>query len=452
MAPSRIERVALTALWILALGLCFQWWDVKLRFPRLLVWTCAFLVLYIVTVLVLQGRAFRERRREVWVPAGVWAALVLLAFAASAVFPHVRTHGGSIPSAMFLEFLDVVFAIWIVVRGIALMWDAGMRWVVLASLVPLLLLYTWWIMVRMPGPPYGGTLAPLSSEEETTRQHLEAHVRALAGKIGERNYLRPAALDAAANYLDSVLTRIGYEVAVQRFTVGAQTFQNLEAVLRGGALPDEIVVVGGHYDTVEGSPGADDNASGAAAVLALARILRRERFARTVRFVLFANEEPPFFDTDDMGSRVYAARAARRAENIVAMLSLETIGYYATQPGTQRYPFPFNLFYPGRGDFIGFVGNLPSRALVRRSIDVFRRETRFPSQGVAAPGWIPGITWSDHASFWRRGFRAILISDTAPFRYPYYHTELDTPDRLDYARVARVVHGVAHVVRALAEP
>ncbi len=450
MVPSRLRRVALTALWVVSLGLCFQWWELKLRFPRLLAWTCVFLALFLVTALLLYGRSLRERRREVWVPAATWALLVLGAFAAASAISTIGIRGRPVPTAMYLEFLDIVFPIWIVVRVMVLLWDAAARAIVLASLLPLFLLYTWWLMVRMPGSAYAGPLAPLSADEEATRKDLETHVRTLAGSIGERNYTRPRALEAAAEYLEGELERLGYDASSQPFTVRGQSFRNLELVIRGVSRPDEVIVVGGHYDTVEGSPGADDNGTGAAAVLSLARLLARERLPRTVRFVWFANEEPPFFDTDDMGSRFYAADARRRGDQIVAMLSLETIGYYAPQAGSQHYPFPLNFFYPDRGDFIGFVGNLASRGLVRNSIAVFRRETRFPSQGAAAPAWIPGVAWSDHASFWRQGYRAIMISDTAPFRYPYYHSELDTADRIDYARLARVVHGLAHVVRALA--
>ena len=218
------------------------------------------------------------------------------------------------------------------------------------------------------------------------------------------------------------------------------------------SLAQEIVVVGGHYDTVSDSPGANDNASGTAAVLELARLLRNERFNRTIRFVAFVNEEPPHFDTHSMGSRHYAARSAERDEDIVAMISMETIGYFRTEPGTQHYPPPFSLFYPNRGDFIGFVGNLASRSLVRRSIRVFRETTELPSEGVAALGQIPGITWSDHSSFWLHGYKALMITDTAPFRFPHYHMPTDTPEKLDYDRMARVVAGVAEVLRDLADP
>ena len=163
------------------------------------------------------------------------------------------------------------------------------------------------------------------------------------------------------------------------------------------------------------------------------------------------NEEPPFFKTDEMGSRVYARRSKERGENIVAMFSLETIGYYSDRPRSQRYPFPLNLFYPKRGDFIAFVANLASRALLHETISAFRASARFPSEGVAAPAFVPGIDWSDQWSFWRHGIPALMITDTAPYRYPHYHLRSDTPDKVDYERLAVVVAGLERMFRALDE-
>jgi Zn-dependent M28 family amino/carboxypeptidase len=320
---------------------------------------------------------------------------------------------------------------------------------VLAAVPVLLLAYIWLFMVRMPGRSYAAALPPLQPEEATLQRELERHVRRLSADIGERSDITAAAVARAAEYLERELRDAGYVVGSQPFEVGGRTYRNLEASLPGRGLADQIVVVGGHYDTVADAPGANDNASGTAAVLALARSFAAQPLSRTVRWVLFANEEPPFFDTDKMGSRFYAARAARAGDRIVAMISLETIGYYSDQPGSQRYPFPFSLFYPDRGDFVGFVSDLASGPLVRRSLAAFRRRVAFPSQGVAAPAWIPGVFWSDHASFWIHGYPAIMITDTAFFRYPHYHTPEDTPDKPDYARMARVVAGVAHVVRDL---
>ena len=317
--------------------------------------------------------------------------------------------------------------------------------------VPILaLVAVWAIVVRMPGRSFAGPLPSLSADEEATRERLEAHVTELAGRIGERHYRRPAALAAAAAYIEGELGALGYEVASQPFDADGQRFRNLEVTLPGRTRPDEVVVIGGHYDSVVGTPGADDNATGTAAVLELAGLLRAVPLARTVRLVAFVNEEPPFFLTERMGSRVYAREARRRGDRITAMLSLETIGHYTSAPGSQQYPPPLNLAYPSRGDFIGFVGNVASRALVRRTVATFRRHARFPSQGVAAPASIPGVYWSDHASFWREGYPAVMVTNTAPFRNPAYHSSADTPDRVDYARMARVVHGLAAVVRELA--
>ncbi len=199
-----------------------------------------------------------------------------------------------------------------------------------------------------------------------------------------------------------------------------------------------------------GSPGANDNASGVAAVLELARLLKAEHLSRTVRFVAFVNEEPPFFQTREMGSRIYSSLSRQRGEKIIAMFSLETIGFYTNQKGSQHYPFPFSLFYPDTADFIGFVGNVSSRQLVRLAIEIFRNSTSFPSEGIAAPSWITGIDWSDHWSFWEEGYPAIMITDTALFRYQYYHSPNDTPDKINYEHMARVVKGISQVLIELA--
>jgi Zn-dependent M28 family amino/carboxypeptidase len=239
-------------------------------------------------------------------------------------------------------------------------------------------------------------------------------------------------------------------VREHRYTAEGLEFRNLEAERRGGSRAEEIVVFGAHYDSVVGSPGANDNASGVAALLELARRARQRRFARTLRFVAFVNEEPPNFQSGTMGSLRYAAEAKQRGERIVAMLSLETIGYYTDAPGSQFYPAPFGLLYPDRGNFIAFVGNPRSRPLLHRVVAAFREHARFPSEGAAAPGWIPGIAWSDHWAFWKHGYPAVMVTDTALFRYPQYHTQLDQPGILDYPRLARVVGGLHRVLDALA--
>jgi Zn-dependent M28 family amino/carboxypeptidase len=279
---------------------------------------------------------------------------------------------------------------------------------------------------------------------------LRACVLTLAGDIGERNVFRPHALGRAASFIVEEWRAQGYEVASQVYAVRGLPCANLEVARRGSAQPERIVLVGAHYDSVLGSPGADDNASGVAALLALSRHFTAAAPASTVRFVAFVNEEPPFFLTEAMGSAVYAARARARGDDIRVMLSLETIGYHTEAPRTQRYPPLVGLRRPDRCNFIAFVSDLGSRRLLRRAVESFSAHSDFPVERLAAPALIPGISWSDHRSFWRQGYRALMITDTAFYRYPHYHTPGDTPDRLDYKALARIVDGLAATVAGLA--
>lgn len=305
-------------------------------------------------------------------------------------------------------------------------------------------------MTAMPGSSWSGPLPPLDTRERQIHDNLRRHVQRLAGEIGERNVWHPEAMTAAAGYIEQTLAAAGYTVNSQSFTSRDTTVRNLEVELPGQGAGEEIVVAGAHYDTVAGSPGANDNGSGVAALLEIARLLAGAELPRTVRLVAFANEEAPFFYSEEMGSKRYADRAHSQAARIRAMLSLETIGYYSDEPGSQYYPFPYSYFYPETGNFIGFVGDFRSWRLVRRAIGAFRDTTAFPSEGVAAPRAVKGVHWSDHWSFWEAGYPAIMITDTALYRYPHYHTATDTPDKLDYEKLARVTAGLAEVIRALA--
>ena len=312
------------------------------------------------------------------------------------------------------------------------------------------LLLLWVVSIRMPGESFGGALPPLSGEQIALRDHLRGHVAMLSGQIGPRNHLHRPGLDSAAEYVKASLAACGYVVTEQAYSARGQTFRNFEATLPGRTRPGEIVVVGGHYDSVEGTPGADDNASGTAAVIELSRLLKNTPAERTIKFVAFVNEEPPFFFSEDMGSRRYSKAAREHGDTIVAMLSLETIGYYRDAPGSQHYPAGLGWFYPDRADFIGVVGNIGSRRLVRQVLGDFRKFAQFPSQGSAAPKQIPGISWSDQWSFWKDGYEAVMITDTAPFRNANYHEWFDRPDSLDYGRMARVVSGISKTIVHLA--
>jgi len=304
-------------------------------------------------------------------------------------------------------------------------------------------------MIAMPGKSFSGTFTPLTAEEIQIKTNLTRHVYYISQEIGERNVIAYEPLQKTAQYIEDNFRKFGYEVKSQEYTVQMRKVRNLIAEIPGGAKGSEIVVIGAHYDTVYDCPDADDNTSGVAALLELARILKGSRPARTVRFVAFVNEEPPWFQTDDMGSLVYAEQAHKLKENIVAAVSIETIGMYSDVEGSQKYPAGFKSLYPSKGDFIAFIGNLGSRALVRDAVHSFRASTKFPSEGSAVPAAIPGVGWSDHWSFWQEGYPAIMVTDTAIFRNPNYHQPTDKPDTLDYDRMARVVHGLARVVADL---
>lgn len=281
------------------------------------------------------------------------------------------------------------------------------------------------------------------------RGRLKRHIVAFAKDIGPRDVSAPDKLNAASDYVRQFWEEIGYEVKAQPYGVQNVVCQNLAVEIRGESKPDEIVLVGAHYDTVPWSPGANDNGSAVAALLEISRLFSPGSTGRTLRFVAFANEEPPFFKTSSMGSLVYAKECRKRKDNIVAMVCLETIGYYRDEPKTQNYPFPLGLFYPDRGNFVAIVGNLRSKPLVQSFSRQFMEESDFPVECAAPFGFITGIDWSDHWSFWQCGYPAIMITDTALFRYPYYHHSGDTPDKLHYAGLARVTHGLCRALSRL---
>ncbi len=287
-------------------------------------------------------------------------------------------------------------------------------------------------------------------DNSSTLEQLRRHVHTLAGDIGERNVFRPSALRAAADYIGTEWHHQGYEVTPQPYQAKGVDCMNLEVSRSGTVQPEEIILIGAHYDTVRGSPGADDNGSGVAALLELSRRFTRIEPALTVRFVAFVNEEMPFFARKTMGSLVYARAARQRGDRIKLMASLEMLGCYDDTPGSQKYPPLFRYFYPNRGNFIAFVSNLRSRRQLLQAVRAFRAHSDFPSEHVAAPAIVPGLALSDHFSFWRQRYPAIMITDTAFYRYRWYHTALDTPDRLHYESFARVTEGLYRAFAALA--
>ena len=326
-------------------------------------------------------------------------------------------------------------------------------WILLASLALLgvLSVLTYRIMIDVkPRTIRTVTDRRHQSEIETLQVRLMEHVRVLSVSIGERNLGRPNALQAAADYIRETWTRSGLQVSEERFDIEGHAVANVIVEQPGSVRPEEIIVVGAHYDSAPGTPGANDNGTGVALLLEMARVLKDAPVARTIRYAAFVNEEPPYFFSEKMGSREHARGARSRGEDIVAMISLETVGYYSSSAGIQSYPFPLGFFYPRTGNFLGVVGNLRSRALVVDFLRHFMATTDFPVEGAAAFQWIPGISWSDHWSFWTEGYPAIMLTDTAPFRYPHYHGAQDLPEHLAAQGFARASHGIIAAVHGLA--
>ena len=303
----------------------------------------------------------------------------------------------------------------------------------------------------MPGKSFAGPLPRPTAYQRQLATRLRADVTHLAVTLGERNSVNAyPKLTAARDWIRLQLTLAGYRVRNYDFQAKGKTFSNLECEVPGQT--PRVIVVGAHYDSAENCPAANDNGSGVASLLALARYFKtlKEKPKCTIRLVAFANEEPPHFWHESMGSLNYARMARGRNDQIAAMLSLETMGYYSDAPGSQKFPPPLGLAYPATGNYIVFVGDLKSGPLVQRCIGSFRKHASFPSQGGALPGEMEGVGWSDHWSFWQIGVPAVMVTDTAPMRYPHYHRPSDLPDKLDYDRLARVVDGLGQVVLDLA--
>jgi Zn-dependent M28 family amino/carboxypeptidase len=307
-------------------------------------------------------------------------------------------------------------------------------------------------MTSMPGVSHRGPLPPLTDEEAALAAALRRHIATIAAR--EHNLAHYDELENVARYIETTLHSFGYAAGQQVFTVAGQHVRNIDATIEpaAGTEDPDVIVVGAHYDSVRGSPGANDNATGAAAVIELARALAdlQGKSNKRIRLVLFVNEEPPYFKTEDMGSLHYARALAERKERVIAMYSLETLGHYANEPGSQRYPFPFSLVYPDRANFVAFIGLISARPLLHRTLRSFRAHTRFPTIGGVGPSSVPGLDWSDHWAFARHGFPALMVTDTALFRYPHYHLPSDTPDKVDVEKLARIVKGLERVIREFA--
>ncbi len=292
----------------------------------------------------------------------------------------------------------------------------------------------------------------LSASEESIREALQKHVWRLASEIGERNHSRPEALELAAEHIQTTFQECGLAVTSQWFQSNdGHRAENIEAIIKGFGAGS--LVIGAHYDTVD-CPGANDNASAVAAMLEIASAVSRlaEQPRRTIRFVAFANEEPPYFGSKDMGSWRYAQGLRKRNEDLLGMICLETMGCYTTEKGSQQVPGLLSLAYQNDiGNFILFCSNPESTPFLKMLLHAFREHCQFPSEGLAASeDLIPDLTLSDNICFWRAGFNAVMVTDTVYLRYQHYHQSTDTADKLNYPALARVTRGLSEAVWSLA--
>jgi hypothetical protein len=318
------------------------------------------------------------------------------------------------------------------------------HWKAILALVLLILMAA---LFLRPGP---------ASSAQALAERLERHVGAI-GAIGaqERNTRTPRSLESAAVYIEQALAEAGYRSTRQEYAAGGGRVRNIEASIGNvapGRRPERIFIVGAHHDAARGSPGADDKGSGTAAVLELARLLKtlRPSAGTEVRFVFLVNEEAPWFMGEEMGSMGHAPAMTRQQRPAEGAPVLETMGYYTDAPGSRQLPAGLEGRYPDTGNFIAFAGTLESSKRVREALAAFRAASDLPAEGLAAPAHTTGVTLADHTSYQRHGYPALMVTETAFMRYPYYRTAEDTPDKRDYESMARVVTGLEKTIRALA--
>lgn len=326
-----------------------------------------------------------------------------------------------------------------------------MRYFILFAIILLVIIvaYPIYSILRIKRVPSQSFTVPQTSWE-IPEQKLFEHVKYLSRNIGSRSFGEPLKISATRDYILKTLSQDGMNPSIQDFTIDNMTFSNVVLTFTGLKYPREVVVIGAHYDTILGTPGADDNGSAVAMLLETARMLGNAELSRTLKLVFFVLEEPPIFGTENMGSRIFARRAKEAGMDIRAMISLEMVGFFSEDKGKQAFPLPLmNLFYSTTPNFIAVVGNFRSRALVSQVADGLKKGCMVPVEVLAAPAIVPGIGLSDHASFWKEGYPAVMITDSAFYRNPNYHQATDTFDTLDYKTMAELLKGLIYTVRVL---
>ncbi len=303
-----------------------------------------------------------------------------------------------------------------------------------------------WLILAQPTP-----FRSKPSDTQVSAARLEGHVRTLSEDFIPRDASHIGNTKRTADYIERQFHSLGAgTVSDQWYSIGQRRYRNVSLLLGSNDPAIPRIIVGAHYDAYGHDPGADDNASGVAGMIELARLFAADPIETPIEFVGYPNEEPPYFATHDMGSSRHAVAMKKEGRNCRYMIALEMIGYFDDRRGTQDYPLGLlHLYYPSRGNYITVVGNLQERSLIRRFKQGMRGTTPLPVHSISGPAAIPGLDFSDHRNYWREGYPAIMITDTAFYRNKHYHTPEDTADRLDFSRMAMVVVGVYEAIRKL---
>jgi hypothetical protein len=316
---------------------------------------------------------------------------------------------------------------------------------VLVVLIIAFLLFSYWYMMKCEGFWKGEPLEKqMKAELGEIKKSMEADIEYLQSlgprnSENEKNYKQ---LRQCEEWIRQRWESQGYVVKKHTFSIKGKEYSNLEIEIKGRTVPSEIIIISAQYDTLPDSPGANNNGSGMAILFQLSSLLKKHTPDRTIRLLNFVNEEDPFFGTEMMGSFQYAKRCRQRGEEIQVMLSLDALGIYKDEPGSQKLPFPFSLFYPDRGNFLAFIGNLGSRKYMVEATRSFKKGSSFPIEAGVVPEWVEAADWSDHRSFWQFGYPGIMVTDTGGFRSIYHTTKEDTLEKLDFGAMSRIVIGV----------